>query len=101
LHREVLALEQLQRGQHAGRADQAVLGVQVMAAQQERRELLGGGDRARHAPGVDLPPLDLVEHRDVDVRAGSALAARKSPRRTTPRAPGARARGSTSRAARP
>ena len=44
-----------------------MLGVQVMTAQQEGRELLGRGDRAGHASRVHLAPLDLVEHCDVEI----------------------------------
>src|SRR5262245_19483720 len=44
-----------------------MLRVQVVAAQQEGGELLRRGHGPRHAAGVDLPALNLVEHRDMDV----------------------------------
>src|SRR6185503_15969356 len=46
--------------------DQAMVGMQMVPAQQERRELLRRSDRSRHTPCVYLASLDLVEHRDVD-----------------------------------
>ena len=86
-HREVLALQQLQRGEDAGRADQAVLGMQVMAAQQERRELLGGRHRPR-AAGARGP--GGAGSRRAPPRARTAARRRsveeRRPRRTTPRA---------------
>src|SRR6185369_10159382 len=65
-HRQVFALQKLERGQDARRPDQAMVGMQMVPAQQERRELLRRSDRSRHTPCVYLASLDLVEHRDVD-----------------------------------
>ena len=76
---KVLALEQLDGGEHARRTGEPVIGMQVMAPQEHRRELLGRRHRTRQPARVHLPPLHLFQHRYVDVlrarRAGEELAA--------------------------
>ena len=65
-HRQVFALQELERREHAGRPDETVIGMQVVTPDEERRELLGRCDRAGYPARVHLTALDLVEHRDVD-----------------------------------
>ena len=92
-HRKVLALEQLERRQHAGRPGQSMVGMQVVTAEEERGELLGRRDRAGDAARVDLAALDLIEHRDVDVLRRGRLrekraAAHEAARRESLQRPG-------------
>src|SRR2546428_510668 len=63
-HREIFALQQLERGEDAGRAGQTVFGMEMMATKQERRELLGRRGGAHDtagglpsAPGLLEPPV--------------------------------------------
>src|SRR5438105_687911 len=76
LHRVILALEGLERLEQAGWPDQAVIGMDVLAPQDERGETLRRGDGADDPARVRLPALDLVEHGDVDVEAVGKLAER-------------------------
>ena len=65
--RKVLALERLERREQSRRADEAVVGMHVLAPQHERGEHFGRRDRVDDPARVSLPALDLVEHGDVDV----------------------------------
>ena len=82
-HREVLALQELERGENAGRTHEPVVGMEMMPPEEEGGEALGSGHGTRDSTRMHLAALDLLEHRDVDVlrlgTVGEELAATDEP----------------------